>query len=165
MAVWPKNVITQILQSLYNFISTLDAKIQDCGGQNILLAGNAGGNIKMYDVRMPIQAVNIGSREMSLGHNVSSIAIHPRFGVMASWAQQQQLVSIHTLDQDKGTCHLLNCVKYHEEGVLGVKLGIVKNNNLWNIKIKNFINFDKHSIALICPSIKVFLRNFTVYLK
>lgn len=101
----------------------LDAKIQDCGGQNILLAGNAGGNIKMYDVRMPIQAVNIGSREMSLGHNVSSIAIHPRFGVMASWAQQQQLVSIHTLDQDKGTCHLLNCVKYHEEGVLGVKLG------------------------------------------
>ena len=24
MAVWPKNVITQILQSLYNFISTLE---------------------------------------------------------------------------------------------------------------------------------------------
>merc|ERR1719411_683028 len=83
------------------------------------------GNIRMYDIRMPIQAVNIGvSTEMtSLGHNVSAIAIHPRFGVMASWAQQQQLVSIHTLDQDKGTCHLLNCVKYHEEGVLGVKLG------------------------------------------
>ena len=101
----------------------LDAKIQDCGGRSILLAGNAGGGIRMYDLRMPVQALNIGSTEMSLGHNVSSMAIHPRFGVMASWAQQQQVVSIHTLDQVQGTCHLLNCVKYHEEGVLGLRLG------------------------------------------
>ena len=27
MAVWPKNIITQILQSLYNFISTLASKL------------------------------------------------------------------------------------------------------------------------------------------
>ena len=82
----------------------------------------------MYDIRMPIQAVNIGvSTEMtSLGHNVSAIAIHPRFGVMASWAQQQQLVSIHTLDQVNGSCHLLNHVKSHEDATfLGVKLGAV----------------------------------------
>ena len=78
----------------------------------------------MYDVRMPYQSiVNVGSGDMSLNHNMSAMAIHPRGGVFASWVQQQQMVSIFTLDHLNGTCHLLNHVKHHDEGVLGLRLG------------------------------------------
>merc|ERR1712008_21142 len=56
--------------------------------------------------------------------NISRMAIHPRSPVFASWAQQQQVVSIHAVDQVSGTCQHLNNVKHHEEGMLsGLRLG------------------------------------------
>lgn len=101
----------------------LDAKLQDCANQSLLTAGNAKGKVRMYDIRMPYQSVNVGDGDISLTHNMSAMTIHPRGGVFASWAQQQQVVSIYTLDHLNGTCHLLNHVKHHDEGVLGLRLG------------------------------------------
>lgn len=101
----------------------LDAKLLDCSGQPWLLAGNAKGKVRMYDVRMPLQAVGVGP-EMTMEHNTSRMTIHPRSAVFATWAQQQQLVSIYALDQTSGTCKFLNSVKNHEEGMLtGLRLG------------------------------------------
>ena len=101
----------------------LDAKLQDCANQSLLTAGNAKGKVRMYDIRKPYQSVNVGTEDINLTHNTSAMAIHPRGGVFASWAQQQQVVSIYTLDHLNGTCHLLNHVKHHDEGVLGLRLG------------------------------------------
>ena len=102
----------------------LDAKLLDCAGQSLLLAGNAKGKVRLYDIRKPFQAINIGSSEISLDQNISRMAIHPRSPVFASWAQQQQVVSIHAVDQVSGTCQHLNNVKHHEEGMLtGLRLG------------------------------------------
>ena len=101
----------------------LDAKLMDCGGQSLLLAGNVKGKVRMFDIRMPLQAVGVGL-ESSLEQSTSRMAIHPRSAVFASWTQHQQTVSIHSIDQVSGTCHLLNNVKHHEEGMLtGLKLG------------------------------------------
>ena len=101
----------------------LDAKLLDCAGQSLLLAGNAKGKVRLYDIRKPFQAIHIGS-EMSLDQNISRMAIHPRCPVFASWAQQQQVVSIYAVDQNSGTCQHLNNVKHHEEGMItGLRLG------------------------------------------
>lgn len=101
----------------------LDAKLIDCSGQSMLLAGNAKGKVRMYDFRMPFQALN-NSPEMNLEHNMSRMAIHPRFAMFASWAQQQQLVTIYAMDNVTGQCQHLNYVKHHEEGMLtGLRLG------------------------------------------
>merc|ERR1712051_847562 len=80
----------------------LDAKLLDCAGQSLLLAGNVKGKVRLYDIRMPFQAINIGS-DMN---------------------QEHQVVSIHAVDQVSGTCQILNNIKHHEEGMLtGHRLG------------------------------------------
>ena len=101
----------------------LDAKLLDCAGQSLLLAGNVKGKVRLYDIRMPFQAINIGS-DMNLEHNISRMVIHPRCAVFASWDQDHQVVSIHAVDQVSGTCQILNNIKHHEEGMLtGHRLG------------------------------------------
>ena len=49
--LWPKNVITQILQSLYDFISTLEGKIYALGGHNGLSIFES---VEFYDSRKGI---------------------------------------------------------------------------------------------------------------
>jgi regulator-associated protein of mTOR len=101
----------------------LDARLLDCSGQSLLVAGNAKGRVRVYDLRMPYQAI-IKGKESTLEQNMSYMAIHPRCPLFASWAQQQQIVTIHTIDPVSGACQLLNQVKHHEEGMLtGLRLG------------------------------------------
>lgn len=100
----------------------LDAKIQDTN-QPVLVAGNTDGAVCIYDVRMPVQSLATShQRRINLGQGITKLAIHPRCGVLASWGQQHQHVAIHSFDPVNGT-NLLNTVKYHEEGVLGLRLG------------------------------------------
>jgi hypothetical protein len=58
------------------------------------------------------------------GSTVSGLKIHPRADVFAVWAQQS--VSVHHFNpaSTQTGSSVVNIIKYHDEGVLGQRLGL-----------------------------------------
>jgi hypothetical protein len=59
------------------------------------------------------------------GSTLTGLTIHPRANVFAVWAQQS--VSMHYFNpcgSHGGGSSVVNVIKYHDEGVLGQRLGL-----------------------------------------
>ena len=81
---------------------------------------------------------NIGNATLgtiSIGHPVTGLAIHQRAQLFSAWTPHNQQVSVHLIRLNKseasytntssggGISSILNVIKYHDEGMLGHKLG------------------------------------------
>ena len=121
------------------------------GGQQIIIAGSANGEVRIYEPRKSFSTPRsltssfnrLGSFNeglsgaalgmISLGHPISGLAIHQRAQLFAAWAPYNQQVSVHMIKQgfkassnslsSGGISSMLNVIKYHDEGMLGHKLG------------------------------------------
>ena len=69
-----------------------------------------------------------------MGTPLTGLAIHQRAELFAAWTPHNQQVSIHTIkpgfkslskppSNNSGISSMLNVIKYHDEGMLGHKLG------------------------------------------
>ena len=81
---------------------------------------------------------NIGNATLgtiSIGHPVTGLAIHQRAQLFSAWTPHNQQVSVHLIrpninevsisnqSSNNGMSSMLNVIKYHDEGMLGHKLG------------------------------------------
>ena len=122
------------------------------GGQQIIIAGSANGEVRIYEPRKSFSTprssaspfTRLGSFNeglggatlgvISIGHPVTGLAIHQRAQLFAAWTPHNQQVSVHMIkpgfrdssnspSSGGGISSMLNVIKYHDEGMLGHKLG------------------------------------------
>ena len=80
--------------------------------------------VRVFEMRNP--SGSLGS--LSFGQTISALDIHHRAPLVAAWTESQQTVSINLFKRRAGGDNQLqvgqlNTVKYHDEGVLGTRLG------------------------------------------
>ena len=105
-------------------------------GHPIVIAGSTEGEIRVLEMRNP-GGGPLGT--MSLGQSISALSIHQRAPMFAAWTDNQHTVAIHLFKKQRSnnsvssaatppsssqmTTSHVNTVKYHDEGVLGQRLG------------------------------------------
>ena len=112
--------------------SDLDSPVLECRlqetnytghlGQQTIIAGSSDGEIRVFELRSPGTG-NLGS--LSLGQPISALNIHQRAPLFAAWTNQQVTVNLFKKLRNSSTLTnvQLNTIKYHDEGVLGQRLG------------------------------------------
>ena len=138
--------------------SDLESPILDCrlqettvGGQQIIIAGSAKGEVRIYEPRKSfstpksstssfsrLSAINEGLGgatlgNISIGYPITGLAIHQRAQLFAAWTPHNQQVTVNMIKpglknlanspSGGGISAPLNVIKYHDEGMLGHKLG------------------------------------------
>jgi len=139
--------------------SDLESKILECrlqetsgGGQQIIIAGSANGEVRIYEPRKSFKSTkslnsmnrigpyneDLGNATLgtiSMGHPITGLAIHQRAQLFAAWSPHNQQVSVHMIKpggkeftsnpQTSAAVHgsALNVIKGHDEGMLGHRLG------------------------------------------
>ena len=127
-------------------------KEETVGGQQIIIAGSANGEVRIYEPRKAYSTPRASSSfnrlgsyneglgsatlgTISLGHSVTGLSIHQRAQLFAAWTPHNQQVSIHMIKSGikesstnsqlntGGISSMLNVIKYHDEGMLGHKSG------------------------------------------
>jgi WD40 repeat protein len=94
----------------------------------VVVSGDAAGNVQYYELRAPhsstrsVRLANIAVAPP--GQTLNGLILHPRSDIIAVWAQQS--VNLHYFNPSGShtASSIVNVIKYHDEGVLGQRLGL-----------------------------------------